>query len=182
MPYMFKIINSGDGGVGKTSFLKRFTSGVYFEQSKSTIGTGFFTKSVKLNNNDHADLTIWDFGGQGRFRDILRDFMIGAHGALLLFDITRYQSFSNLKEWITLLRSKEDNYEIPVLLLGTKCDLADVREVFPEDIQKFVDEKHLIGYYETSAKSGINIENSIKQLVQYIFDHNKGFTKLRNMN
>ena len=178
---MFKIINSGDGGVGKTSFLKRFTSGFFIELSKSTIGTGFFTKSVKLDNLDHADLTIWDFGGQGRFRDILRDFMIGAHGALLLFDITRYQSFSNLKEWVTLLRSKEDNYEIPILLLGTKCDLADVREVFPEDIQNFVEEKNLIGYCETSAKSGINIEDSVKRLVQHIFDHNKGITKLRSM-
>ena len=178
---MFKLVNSGDGAVGKTTFLKRFTSGLFMEQTKSTIGTGFFTKSMKLDNLDHADLTIWDFGGQGRFRDILRDFIIGAHGALLLFDITRYQSFSNLREWVTLLRSLEDDYEIPILLLGTKCDLADVREVFPEDIQNFVQEKNLIGYFETSSKLGINIETSVKFLVQYIFDHNKGITKQRSM-
>ena len=177
---MFKIVNSGDSAVGKTTFLKRFTSGLFVE-TKSTIGTGFFTKSVTMDNLDHADLTIWDFGGQGRFRDILRDFMIGAHGALLLFDITRYQSFLNLREWITLLRSTEDDYEIPVLLLGTKCDLADVREVFPDDIQKFVEDKNLIGYFETSSKSGINIEESVKFLVQYIFDHNKGITQIRSI-
>lgn len=171
---MFKIINSGDGGVGKTSFLKRFTSGLFIEQSKSTIGTGFFTQSIKLDNSDHADLTIWDFGGQGRFRDILRDFIIGAHGALLLFDITRYQSFSNLKEWITLLRSTEEDYELPILLLGTKCDLAEVREVFPEDIENFVADENLIGYYETSAKTGLNVEESLKHLVQHIFNHNRG--------
>lgn len=177
---MFKIINSGDGAVGKTSFLKRYTSGLFFEHSKSTIGTGFFTQSVKLENADHADLTIWDFGGQGRFRDILRDFIVGAHGALLLFDITRYQSFSNLREWVSLLRSSDEDYEIPILLLGTKCDLADVREVSEKEIQKFVKERQLIGYFETSAKSGINIDNSVKFLVQYIFDHNKGIAQLRN--
>jgi Ras-related protein Rab-11A len=178
---MFKIINSGDGAVGKTTFLKRFTSGLFMEQTKSTIGTGFFTKSVKLDNLDHADLTIWDFGGQGRFRDILKDFIIGAYGALLMFDITRYQSFSNLREWVTLLRSREEDYELPILLLGTKCDLADVREVFPEDINNFVEKYNLIGYFETSSKTGINVDESVKFLVQYIFDNNKGITQLRSM-
>lgn len=178
---MFKIINSGDGGVGKTSFLKRFTSGLFFELSKSTIGTGFFTKSLKLANNDHADLTIWDFGGQGRFRDILRDFIIGAHGALVLFDITRYDSFSNLREWVSLFRSSDEDYEIPILLLGTKSDLADVRAVFPEEIQDFVKKMGFIGYFETSAKTGANIVESIRFLVQYIFDHNKGITQIRNV-
>ena len=181
MPYMFKIINSGDGAVGKTTFLKRFTSGLFIEDTKSTIGTGFFTKSVKLVNSDHADLTIWDFGGQGRFRDILRDFIIGAHGALLLFDITRYQSFSNLREWVTLLRSREEEYELPILLLGTKSDLADVREVYTEDIDKFVQDYNLIGYFETSSKSGENIDESVQFLIQYIFDQNKGITQLRSM-
>jgi Ras-related protein Rab-11A len=178
---MFKIINSGDGAVGKTTFLKRFTSGLFMEQTKSTIGTGFFTKSVKLDNLDHADLTIWDFGGQNRFRNILKDFIIGAYGALLMFDITRYQSFSNLREWVTLLRSGEDDYELPILLLGTKCDLADVREVYPEDINKFIEKHNLIGYFETSSKTGINIDESVKFLVQYIFNHNKGITQLRSM-
>ena len=181
MPYMFKIINSGDGAVGKTTFLKRFTSGLFMEQTKSTIGTGFFTKSVKLDNLDHADLTIWDFGGQNRFRNILKDFIIGAYGALLMFDITRYQSFSNLREWVTLLRSSEEDYELPILLLGTKCDLADVREVYPEDINKFVEDYNLIGYFETSSKSGVNIDESVKFLVQYIFNHNKGITQLRSL-
>lgn len=178
---MFKIINSGDGAVGKTTFLKRFTSGLFMEQTKSTIGTGFFTKSVKLDNLDHADLTIWDFGGQNRFRNILKDFIIGAYGALLMFDITRYQSFSNLKEWVTLLRSGEEDYELPILLLGTKCDLADVREVYSEDINKFVEFYNLIGYFETSSKRGINIDESVKYLVQYIFNNNKGITQLRGM-
>ena len=136
---------------------------------------------MKLNNNDHADLTIWDFGGQSRFRNILRDFIIGAHGALLLFDIARYQSFSNLREWLALLRSRDDDYEMPILLLGTKNDLADVREVFPQDIQKFVEDNNLIGYFETSAKTGAEIEDSVKFLVQYIFDHNKGITQLRTI-
>jgi small GTP-binding protein len=179
VPYMFKIINSGDGAVGKTTFLKRFTSGLFMEQTKSTIGTGFFTKSVKLDNSDHADLTIWDFGGQGRFRDILKDFIIGAHGALLMFDITRYQSFLNLREWVILLRSREEDYELPILLLGTKSDLAEVREVFSDDINRFVKDYDLVGYFETSSKSGINIKESIKFLVQYIFDQNKGITQLR---
>lgn len=178
MPYHFKIVNAGDGGVGKTTFLKRYTIGQFVEDSKETIGTGFFTKTLydeTKNRKERIDLTIWDFGGQKRFRHIIKDFVMGAAGALLFFDLTRYESFEHLEDWIRILRANETGEkELPIILVGSKLDLTDLIVVKDDEIADFVEKHDLIGYISTSAKTGDNVANAVKILVEYIFEKNKG--------
>ncbi|MHA1339551.1 MAG: Rab family GTPase [Promethearchaeota archaeon] len=175
LPYHLKIINAGDGGVGKTTFLKRYTTGKFVVETKETIGTGFFTKKIKNKViNDFVDLTIWDLGGQQRFRNIVKDFVMGAAGALLFFDLTRYKTFQSLEEWISIIRTfDEDDKNIPILLVGAKSDLSDAFAIEKKEIDKLVIDKNMIGYIQTSSKTGENVEKAIEILVDYIFKTGK---------
>jgi Ras-related protein Rab-2A len=180
MPYFLKLINAGDGGVGKTTFLKRYTSGAFVSNTIETIGTGFFTKQIYLTNNpklrnERIDITVWDLGGQIRFRHILKDFIIGASGALLFFDLTRYETFEHLKDWMELIYQPNDEDEkMPVILIGTKADLSEARAVEEKEILEYVKAQDLVGYYETSAQSGLNVDKTIETLVEYIFQTSHG--------
>lgn len=177
--YMFKIINSGDGGTGKTTFLKRYTTGEYIESSIRTLGTGFFIKDLSYNSKrENVRLTVWDFGGQRRFHFFLRDFVFGAAGALLFFDLSRPKTFSHVKEWVELLRSKEKKTEnLPILLIGAKCDLNDLISITDEEILDVVKEYNLIGYFPTSSKDNINVNECMNALVDYIFKTNSDLLK-----
>ncbi len=146
-----------------------------------TIGSGFFTKSLfykpdKNSPKERIDLTIFDLGGQERFRHIVRDFVFGAAGALLFFDITRYSTFEGLGEWMEILRSKEekDSMPMPILLVGAKNDLDILREIDKKEINQFVKTHNLIGYLDCSSKTGDNVDLTVDTLVHYIFNTNKG--------
>ncbi|MHA1819597.1 MAG: Rab family GTPase [Promethearchaeota archaeon] len=179
IPYMFKIVNSGDAGVGKTAFLKRYTTGEFIEESIETIGTGFFTKTLYLGlEHEKIDLTIWDLGGQDRFRHIVKGFVMGAAGALLFFDLTRYETFKHLDEWVHILRYGEGDEvldeNLPILLLGNKSDLKDLIEIKQSEIDDYVKKQNLVGYFQTSAKTGENVNESVEMLVKYIYETDKG--------
>ena len=115
-------------------------------------------------------------GGQDRFRHIVRDFIYGAAGALLFFDITRYKTFEGLEEWMEILRSKEekDAMPMPILLVGSKNDLDILREIDKKEINQFVKSHDLIGYIECSSKTGANVKLTVDTLVHHIFNTNKG--------
>lgn len=174
LPYMFKILNAGDSGVGKTTYLKRLITGYYIENSIMTIGTGFFTKTLYYDDSrEYAQLAIWDFGGQERFHFFLSDFILKANAALLFFDLSRRETFLSLGEWVKLLRSKEKQTEnLPILLIGGKCDLKDEISIEEDEISAAVKKYDLIGYLPTSSKDYINIDESMNELVDYIFKAN----------
>jgi small GTP-binding protein len=150
---LFKVIVVGDGGVGKSTMVKRLTTGQFIPQ-KITIGTDLASIQIDIAEKGSAKLQIWDFAGERRFRFFLPNYARGALGCVLCYDTTRYKSFQNLVEWYNIVRNNAAN---PVfVLVGCKLDLVDKKVV---DFKKGKDfqEKYEIDYFfETSSKSGKN--------------------------
>ncbi|MBD3226948.1 MAG: GTP-binding protein [Candidatus Lokiarchaeota archaeon] len=156
--YVLKVVIAGEGGVGKTALLMRFTKGVFIENTKMTIGVDFSAVKIKASTSlgeKVITLQIWDFGGESRFRFILPGYCVGASGAVVCFDLTRPETLKILPEWIELIRSKVP--DIPIILVGTKADLDDKRKISREYAEEKVKEWNLSGYIESSSKTGDNI-------------------------
>ncbi len=154
--FLFKSIVVGDGGVGKTALTLRFSKGFFTEDYKMTIGVDFHVKTIMIETEDEGSLRvklqIWDTGGQERFSSIRPMYYRGSLGALLIFDLTSYESFEHLPQWIEEVRSNIKN-EVPFLLVGNKSDLLDERAISLEEINSFTGKFNLY-YMETSAKTG----------------------------
>ncbi|MFX1397123.1 MAG: Rab family GTPase [Promethearchaeota archaeon] len=163
-----KIIVCGDGAVGKTSLLDRYINNEFDDNSLMTRGIGFFSKIIKIKFKQEEYNTIfWDFGGQDQFRFMLPNFIGGAVGAILLFDLSRYSSTTGLEEWIKLLIEKGT---FPILLVGTKMDLSNSNNPALDQLAKQIveEQKRIFGYLKTSAKTNYNVKNTFESLLDHI--------------
>lgn len=161
-----KSIVVGDGGVGKSTMIQRLITGKYIAQ-KITIGTDLATYDLEFDGKK-VTLQIWDFAGEKRFRFFLPNYSRGAMGCLLCYDISRYTSFDNLKEWYEIVK---ENANDPVfVLVGGKNDLEDRRVVSREDAEAFKEEYDLDYFFETSSKSGDNNKKIFRVLAEGILD------------
>ncbi|MHA1350656.1 MAG: GTP-binding protein [Promethearchaeota archaeon] len=153
--YLFKSIVVGDGGVGKTALTLRFSKGFFTEDYKMTIGVDFHVKTISIDTFEgpiKCKLQLWDTGGQERFSSIRPMYYRGSLGTILVFDLTNSASFEHLPQWIEEVRANI-KVDIPVLLVGNKSDLTDIRAVSVEEINNFTRDFNLY-YMETSAKTG----------------------------
>ena len=158
--FLFKAIACGDGGVGKTALTIRFTKGFFEENYKMTIGVDFHIKTIDIQTMEgikRCKLQLWDTGGQERFSSVRPMYYRGALGALLVFDLTNYESFEHLPNWIEEIKSNS-RADIPMLLIGNKSDLVNERIVSESDIKAF-SQKFGLYYLETSAKSGEKVSD-----------------------
>lgn len=162
-----KILTAGEGGVGKTTLLRRFVEGQFFSETKMTIGVEFFLKSIILGDNE-ITLQLWDFGGQERFRFLLGSYVLGAKGALLMFDLTRIATLEKLDQWVQIVR--QNNPNLPVLFLGTKIDLIEDINVNDDFALSYLESLNLFDYLKISSKTGENVEESFKRLTQEILE------------
>ena len=168
--YQFKIILLGDGGSGKTCLVNQFCYNL-FKDTEITIGLTFNSYSIPAQESGRKfriGLSIWDFGGQQRFKPLLPQFITGANGALLVHDLTSYRTLVNLEnEWFPLLR--ENVGQIPIVLVGTKSDLIiNDFEVDEESIESFREKIGAVTSFPTSSVTGLNIDNAFKLVVQEI--------------
>lgn len=163
--YVFKIVVVGDSAVGKTQVLGRFAKDEFYFDSKSTIGVEFQTRTVTINRKS-IKAQIWDTAGQERYRAVTSAYYRGALGAMLVYDITKRQSFDHVARWLEELRAHADN-SIVIMLLGNKADLASKRAVSKEDAIEFAEEQGLF-FSETSALSGENVESAFLMLLEEI--------------
>ena len=153
----FKILIFGDGGVGKTTFVNRYLTGVYTTGS-ITIGVDFHIKLLEIDG-DEITLRIWDFAGEQKFRILFPSYVSGASGALVLYDITNKESLYDLESWINII----DNVESPPrtrILIEHKIDLEDQRVVTRKEANKFHKKYNFQGeIIGASAKTGENVED-----------------------
>jgi len=155
--YLFKLLLIGDSGVGKSCLLLRFADHTYTESYISTIGVDFKIRTIDLDGKT-IKLQIWDTAGQERFRTITSSYYRGAHGIIVVYDVTDSDSFNNVKQWL----SEIDRYageNVNKLLVGNKCDLVNKKAVDYETAKAFAD-KLEIPFLETSAKAATNVEKA----------------------
>ena len=153
--YLFKYIIIGDTGVGKSCLLLQFTDKRFQPVHDLTIGVEFGARMISIDNK-HIKLQIWDTAGQESFRSITRSYYRGAAGALLVYDITRRETFNHLTRWLEEARQNA-NANMVIMLIGNKSDLEHRRAVATEEGVKFARDNNLV-FLETSAKSADNVE------------------------
>jgi len=164
-PIVLKVLTAGEGGVGKTTLLHRYVEGKFSSETKMTIGVEFFLKEVNIDGQK-VMLQLWDFGGQERFRFLLESYVIGARGALLMFDLTRTMTLENIDQWVQIVR-KEDP-ELPILFLGSKSDLENDICVKEDYIEEFKQQFNMYDFLRISSKTGENVERSFESLTRQI--------------
>jgi Ras-related protein Rab-2A len=153
----FKILLLGDGAVGKTSVVRRFVHKKFDASYLMTIGMEPYTRYETINGISIC-YSLWDIAGQDKFRSMRKIFLQGASGTLLVFDLTRRESFDNVNVWYEECMKEEPDQV--VILVGNKNDLKDKREVdYSEGVNKTI-ELGCIDYIETSALTGEKVEDA----------------------
>ncbi|MFX1280672.1 MAG: Rab family GTPase [Promethearchaeota archaeon] len=168
----FKVCVFGDGGVGKTTLIRRFATGVFKEDIKMTIGADFSVKNVDVDGRT-VTLRIWDFAGEDRFRVLLPAFAKGADGGIYMFDTSRYSSLGRIRDWLSIFEyfSSEEKGNIPIIMVGGKTDLEDKRSVTYEEAEKLSNTFDLNGYYECSSKTGNNVELIFEKIARKMVEN-----------
>ena len=162
--YQYKIIVAGDGGVGKTTLILKYTEKRFRESYIPTIGVQWTVKNVQIGE-DAYKLILWDVAGQDKFRSMRANFYEGSQAAIIVFDVTNPISFDHVENWIQEVQ--ENCGKIPYIILGNKIDLVERRRIFPETLEPLLKRMNL-PYFETSAKTGENVINMFTEVVQSI--------------
>lgn len=165
--YVFKIVIVGDSGVGKSNIFTRFIQDEFNIDSKATIGVEFSAKNITIKNKV-IKAQVWDTAGQERFRALAKSYYRGAVGALLVYDITNYETFKDIKKWLKEVKDYADSHLV-TLLIGNKNDLEEQRAVKTEEGAELAESQGL-GFVETSAKTNLNIEEAFTRLVTQVVE------------
>ncbi|KAA6400125.1 MAG: putative ras family GTPase [Streblomastix strix] len=166
-PKQFKVIFIGDGAVGKTSIILRFTQD-YFDPDqryKQTIGLDFFVKHLQINDKTQVSLQCWDIGGQTIGQKMIQNYIRGSNAIVLIYDITVQSSFDNLERWMSFVNevfAGKDNKPY-LALVGNKTDLGYKRVVKLDDHSRFAN-KYGMKYFFMSARTGDNVNAAMLKI------------------
>jgi small GTP-binding protein len=163
--YLFKILVIGDSGVGKSCILLRFVDNSFAETYISTIGVDFRIRTVEMDGKS-IKLQIWDTAGQERFRTITSSYYHGAHGIIVVYDITDETSFDNVRQWLIEIE-RYASRKVVKLIIGNKSELKDERQVLTESARSFA-EAHDLEFMEISAKENMNVQETFLKLSRKI--------------
>jgi small GTP-binding protein len=161
------ILLLGDTCVGKTCLISRYANGVFKEEYITTVGVDYVSKQ-EIINDQNINVKLWDTAGQERFKALTPSYLRGAEGIVLVYDVTNAETFESLKFWIDSLKSSLGEDSLPTIIDGNKVDLDD-RDISKEDAKKFAQE-HNYKYFETSAKSGVGVDELFREIVNQILE------------
>ncbi|XP_076651695.1 RAS oncogene family member Rab32 isoform X1 [Halictus rubicundus] len=175
--HLYKILVIGELGAGKTSIIKRYVHQFFSQHYRATIGVDFALKVLNWDPHTIIRLQLWDIAGQERFGNMTRVYYKEAVGAFIVFDVTRSATLDAVVKWKQDLDSKvqlPDGSAIPCVLLANKCDQQREGLVnSPQKMEEYCKEKNFAGWFETSAKENINIEEAARFLVSKILQNDQ---------
>ena len=163
----------GDGQVGKTSLILRLTGNEFNDSQLTTVGKESYIQQVNLHGYD-LKMKIWDTAGQERFKSMSVQVIKNSDAVMLVYAINDINSFKALDQWLSKLNETTDITKKPIIIVGNKCDVEDgERQVTVEEGQNYADSK---GYhfYETSAKTGKNIEEAFNDMFEQLYQNFEG--------
>ena len=188
----YKVILVGDSTIGKTSFFKKITSGLFYEKNVSTIGFDRKILEFEITTEEEGkevkkriSINLTDTAGQERYFSITQSYLKGSNGVFLLYSITDQKSFKNLNKWLNTVRNKIGNYEdnkYLIFLMGTKLDLVEndenLRKVSEKEAMDFCDKNNINWYGEVSSKniSKKELEEMLTKISKQLYEK-IGFNK-----
>ena len=159
--FIFKVLLIGNSNVGKSSLFLKFVDDIWNDTFVPTIGVDFKIKTFEIDSSK-IKMQIWDTAGQERFKNIIASYYRGAHGILLLYDVTDKDSFKNLSNWLIEIEKNSSKNVIKVLI-GNKSDLEDKRVISQSQGKDFAD-TYGLKFIETSVKKNINVKEAFETL------------------
>ena len=166
--YLFKIVLAGNTYVGKTSIADNFVDNIFKKNTDTTIGVDFKSRIFQVDNIKFK-IQIWDTAGQAKFRSICKSYYRCGDAILLVFDLSNYETFYDLRFWLQDISS--GNPDASVFIIGNKADLPN-KVVKKEDIDEFINENNL-NYIDCSAKTSENINNIFEQVIINLYNKYK---------
>ena len=169
---LLKLVIMGDTSVGKSNYICRFVDGKFNPVHVSTVGFDFKSRIFEMSNpKKKVKFQIWDTAGQEKYMSINKNLFQRVQGIILMYDISNMNSFKNLTKWMDAI--KENSKDVPVILIGNKCDLeGSERQVSTEDGEDFA-QKYDIKFFEGSAKTGVNVNKSFETIGDIILNNDK---------
>ena len=168
--YLFKYIIIGDAGVGKSNILLRYVYSTFKSDYQLTIGVEFGEKTVEIKGKIYK-IQIWDTAGNEQFRSITRTYYKNSVCAIVVYDISRRETFDNVINWIEDCKLNSPK-SVFIILVGNKSDLEEDRQVTTEEGEEFAN-RYGIRFFETSAKNSININEIFSESIEFIVDRIK---------
>lgn len=181
--HLFKVLVIGELGVGKTSIIKRYVHQLFSQNYRATIGVDFALKVLNWDSRTLVRLQLWDIAGQERFGNMTRVYYKEALGAFVVFDLSRSSTFEAVLKWKSDLDSKvhlPNGNPIPAVLLANKCDQKKEGSQSPSQMDQFCKDHGFTGWFETSAKDNVNIDEATRFLVEKILANQQSFPREEN--